>query len=145
MKQSAFGIVRSGNGTPANGTSANGAPANGTRANGNHALEPRPAGAAPWLHGGCAGLHIGIIMDGNGRWARRRGLPRLAGHRAGATAVRKVVEAAPDLGVGTLTLYAFSGDNWKRPPDEVGGLMRLLDRYLRSEAEELRANGVRLV
>src|SRR5437763_7230851 len=80
-----------------------------------------------------AGLHVGIIMDGNGRWAGHRGLPRLAGHRAGASAVRRVVEAAPDLNIAILTLYAFSSDNWKRPGDEVGGLMRLFDRYLRSE------------
>jgi undecaprenyl diphosphate synthase len=69
------------------------------------------------------GLHVAIIMDGNGRWAAARGLPRLAGHRHGAGAVRRVVEAAPALGIGTLTLYAFSADNWKRPPREVRGLM----------------------
>ena len=90
------------------------------------------------------GLHVGIIMDGNGRWARRRGLPRLAGHHAGAAAVRRVVEAAPDLGVSTLTLYAFSSDNWKRPPAEVRGLMRLFRVHLRTETAELRQNGVRL-
>src|SRR4051812_44738990 len=89
-------------------------------------------------------LHVGIIMDGNGRWARRRGLPRLAGHRAGAASVRRAVEAAPDLGIGTLTLFAFSSDNWKRPTGEVSGLMRLFARYLRSEVEELRSNSVRL-
>jgi len=61
-------------------------------------------------------LHVGIIMDGNGRWATGRGLPRVAGHREGAKSVRRVIEAAPDLGVGTLTLYAFSSDNWQRPP-----------------------------
>jgi undecaprenyl diphosphate synthase len=89
-------------------------------------------------------LHIAIIMDGNGRWAQTRGLPRTAGHRAGADAVRRVVEAAPELGVGVLTLYAFSSDNWRRPAAEVETLMRLLRSYLRSEVEKLRENGVRL-
>ena len=83
-------------------------------------------------------------MDGNGRWAMRRGLPRLAGHRAGVQAVRRTVEAAPGLGVSTLTLYAFSSDNWGRPPAEVAGLMRLFRQYLRREAAELHARGVRL-
>ncbi|MGD8376765.1 MAG: di-trans,poly-cis-decaprenylcistransferase [Acidobacteriota bacterium] len=90
------------------------------------------------------GLHVGIIMDGNGRWAQRRGLPRLAGHRAGAAAVRRTVEAAPDLGVGTLTLYAFSADNWQRPRTEVAGLMRLFRTYLRKETERCIRNGVRV-
>src|SRR3954468_12926116 len=89
-------------------------------------------------------LHVAIIMDGNGRWASRRGLPRTAGHRAGADAVRRVVEAAPDLGVATLTLFAFSSDNWRRPPDEVSALMGLLRHYLRSELRRLTENGVRL-
>src|SRR5258708_19909002 len=89
-------------------------------------------------------LHIAIVMDGNGRWARRRGLPRVAGHRAGAEAVRRTVEAAPRLGVAALTLYAFSADNWKRPPAEVAALMRLLARYLRTEAPRLAQNDVRL-
>ena len=89
-------------------------------------------------------LHVAIVMDGNGRWATRRGLARVAGHRAGAEAVRRVVEAAPALGIGALTLYAFSADNWKRPPGEVTALMRLFARYLRSEAPRLAANGVRL-
>ena len=89
-------------------------------------------------------LHLAIVMDGNGRWARRRGLPRVAGHRAGAEAVRRTVEAAPDLGVAALTLYAFSADNWKRPPGEVAALMRLLARYLRTETPRLVQNGVRL-
>jgi undecaprenyl diphosphate synthase len=90
------------------------------------------------------GLHVAIIMDGNGRWATRRGLPRSAGHRAGVTTVRRVVEAAPDLGVGTLTLYAFSSDNWRRPPAEVGALMGLLRQYLKAELRRLVDNGVRL-
>ncbi len=83
-------------------------------------------------------------MDGNGRWAGRRGLPRVAGHRAGAEAVRRTVEAAPDLGIGALTLYAFSADNWKRPASEVAALMRLFARYLRTETPRLLKNGVRL-
>ena len=89
-------------------------------------------------------LHVAIVMDGNGRWAGRRGLPRVAGHRAGAEAVRRTVEAAPDLGIGALTLYAFSADNWKRPPSEVAALMRLFARYLRTETPRLLKNGVRL-
>jgi undecaprenyl diphosphate synthase len=90
------------------------------------------------------GLHAAVIMDGNGRWAVQRGMPRVAGHRAGATAVRRVVEAAPGCGVGTLTLYAFSSDNWARPPREVGALMRLFRSYLAGETERLVENGVRL-
>ncbi len=89
-------------------------------------------------------LHVAIVMDGNGRWAGRRGRPRVAGHRAGAEAVRRTVEAAPDAGIAALTLYAFSADNWKRPPGEVAALMRLLARYLRTETPRLLRNGVRL-
>jgi undecaprenyl diphosphate synthase len=89
-------------------------------------------------------LHVGIIMDGNGRWATRRGLSRLRGHEAGVEAIRRVVEAAPDQGVGTLTLYAFSTDNWRRPKTEVAGLMTLLRFYLASEVQSLVKNGVRL-
>jgi undecaprenyl diphosphate synthase len=91
-----------------------------------------------------AGLHVAIIMDGNGRWAERRGLPRSAGHREGIEAVRRVVEAAPDAGVGTLTLFAFSADNWRRPPLEVEVLMILLRQYLRRDLRRLVDNGVRL-
>ncbi len=83
-------------------------------------------------------------MDGNGRWASNRGLPRVAGHRAGAAAVRRVVEAAPDLGIKTLTLYAFSEDNWTRPTREVTALMKLLGRYLMDETDRCLKNGVRL-
>ena len=90
------------------------------------------------------GIHLAIIMDGNGRWAQARGLPRKLGHRAGATAVRRVVEAAPDAGVGTLTLYAFSADNWQRPLAEVTHLMALFERYLEKELQRCRDNGVRL-
>lgn len=90
------------------------------------------------------GLHVACVMDGNGRWAERRGLSRSAGHRAGAEAFRRVVEAAPGLGVGTLTVYAFSADNWRRPRAEVSALMALLARYLRAEAPRLKRAGVRL-
>src|SRR6201997_3078762 len=89
-------------------------------------------------------LHVGIIMDGNGRWAARRGLSRLRGHEAGVEAIRRVVEAAPDHGVETLTLYAFSSDNWRRPKSEVSGLMGLLRYYLANEVENLFKNNVRL-
>jgi len=91
-----------------------------------------------------AASHVAIIMDGNGRWALARGRPREWGHRQGAEAVRHVVEAAPDLGIRTLTLYAFSSDNWQRPTREVSMLMALLRRYLRREAARLTENGVRL-
>ena len=90
------------------------------------------------------GIHVAIIMDGNGRWAMRRGLPRAAGHRAGVGAVRRTVEHAPDLGIGRLTLYAFSSDNWRRPADEVQSIFWLLRAYLRLEAERLSQRGVRL-
>lgn len=90
------------------------------------------------------GLHVAIIMDGNGRWATRRGLPRSAGHRAGVLTVRRVVEAAPDVGVATLSLFAFSSDNWRRPSDEVSALMSLLERYLRAELARLVDSGTRL-
>jgi undecaprenyl diphosphate synthase len=90
------------------------------------------------------GLHLAVVMDGNGRWAARRGRPRTAGHRAGAAAVRRVVEAAPSLGVGVLTLYAFSSDNWRRPPREVSALLALLRGYLAAETARCVENGVRL-
>jgi len=89
-------------------------------------------------------LHVAIIMDGNGRWATARGRPREWGHRQGARTVRQVVEAAPDLGIGTLPLYAFSSDNCKRPEREGALLMRLFGRYLRTETEELAEQGVEL-
>src|SRR3954447_20467598 len=91
-----------------------------------------------------AKLHVGIIMDGNGRWATRRHLSRLRGHEAGVEAIRRVVEAAPRQGIGTLTLYAFSSDNWRRPRAEVAALMRLLRGYLSKEVASLVRNGVRL-
>src|SRR5207302_3817518 len=116
-----------------------GVPAHGHRAQG-AATVPRPYGGADSRHAGAlmrgpiflrsdfmkqsTSPHVAIIMDGNGRWATRRALPRAAGHRAGAVAVRRIVEAAPRLGIGELTLFAFSSDNWRRPPAEVGALMR---------------------
>ncbi len=89
-------------------------------------------------------MHVAIILDGNGRWARERNRPRLMGHRAGARAVREAVEASPPLGIRTLSLYAFSADNWKRPATEVSGLMALLGEFIARETEELVAKGVRL-
>jgi undecaprenyl diphosphate synthase len=89
-------------------------------------------------------LHVAIIMDGNGRWATRRGLPRTAGHRAGARTVRTIVEAAPAAGVRMLTLYAFSSDNWKRPAREVAALMRIFRAYLAAETAACVQSGVRL-
>ncbi len=90
------------------------------------------------------GVHVGMIMDGNGRWAVARGQPRVFGHREGARVVKRIVRAAPDLGIGILTLYAFSSDNWKRPPREVAGLMRLFRAYLAAETARCVQNGVRV-
>ncbi len=89
-------------------------------------------------------LHVGIIMDGNGRWAQARRLPRIAGHRQGAEAVRVAISAAVDLGVGYLTLFGFSAENWKRPRSEIADLMGLLRLYLRREIDELDERGVRM-
>ncbi len=88
--------------------------------------------------------HVAIIMDGNGRWARERLLPRPFGHRSGMKAVREVVEGALEVGVGTLSLFAFSQENWQRPADEIGALMSLLEEYIQREADELHAQGVRV-
>ncbi|RKI00529.1 di-trans,poly-cis-decaprenylcistransferase [Corallococcus sp. AB004] len=88
--------------------------------------------------------HVGIIMDGNGRWAELRGQPRLEGHREGSVSVREVTRAARRVGVQALTLYAFSSQNWARPPEEVAGLMELLREYLESERAEILDNGIRL-
>ncbi|MEZ7812897.1 MAG: polyprenyl diphosphate synthase [Paracoccaceae bacterium] len=88
--------------------------------------------------------HLAIIMDGNGRWATNRGLPRLVGHRRGAEVVRAIVQAAPDLGVKWLTVYAFSTENWKRSTYEVLGLMSIFAKYIEREADRLAANGVRM-
>ena len=89
-------------------------------------------------------LHVGVIMDGNGRWAQRRGLDRSQGHEAGVQAIARLLEAAPAQGVGVLTLYAFSADNWRRPKEEVAALMNLLRRYLREQTRKLADTGVRL-
>jgi len=88
--------------------------------------------------------HVAIIMDGNGRWATARGLPRTAGHRKGVEAVRRALEAARDLGVRYLTIYSFSSENWNRPQDEISDLMQLLRFYLRGEIATLHKNGIRL-
>jgi len=98
--------------------------------------DTRPSQPAP--------LHVAVIMDGNGRWAGLRGKPRLWGHRRGATRLREVVQACPDLGITHLTAYAFSTENWKRSTEEVVGLMSLMSSYIRREAERLPAEGVRL-
>src|SRR5580704_4473987 len=90
------------------------------------------------------GLHVAIIMDGNGRWATQRRLPRVAGHRAGVTAVRRAVEHAPNLGIRVLTLYAFSSDNWARPAEEVQSILWIIRAFLRLECERLRQQGARL-
>ena len=90
------------------------------------------------------GLHVAIIMDGNGRWATRRGLPRIAGHRAGVAAARRVAEYAPDAGIRTLTLYAFSSDNWRRPETEVQRIFWLLRAFLRLETKRMHERGARL-
>ncbi len=94
--------------------------------------------------GGASPAHVAIIMDGNGRWAESRGLPRLAGHKRGADRVRDIVEACPDLGITHLTLFAFSTENWKRPIGEVQGLFRLFRRYIKKEGARLVAEGVRV-
>jgi undecaprenyl diphosphate synthase len=88
--------------------------------------------------------HVGIIMDGNGRWAQQRGLPRLEGHRVGSESVRDITRAAREIGIEALTLYAFSSQNWSRPAAEVSGLMDLLHDFLRSERAEILDNGIRL-
>jgi undecaprenyl diphosphate synthase len=97
---------------------------------------PQPSGRVP--------RHIAVIMDGNGRWAERRGLPRIAGHEAGADSVREITRACREIGVEALTLYSFSTENWRRPADEVAGLMALLARYLAEERREILDNGIRL-
>lgn len=88
--------------------------------------------------------HIAIIMDGNGRWAKARGLPRTAGHNAGVEALRRTVQAAGDLGIGWLTVYAFSSENWSRPKSEISDLMGLLKLFIRRDLNELHRNGVRV-
>ncbi len=90
------------------------------------------------------GLHVAVIMDGNGRWAQNRGWPRLVGHRKGAERVRELVNACPDLGIRYLTLYAFSTENWKRSTEEIMGLMSLFARYIKREAGRMNSEGVRM-
>jgi undecaprenyl diphosphate synthase len=107
-----------------------------------HARHTPAGGLAP--SSAQSGIHVAIIMDGNGRWANARGRPRTAGHIAGARVVRKIVEAAPDSGIGMLTLYAFSADNWARPSREVALLMRLFRRYLVAETDRCVTNDVRM-
>jgi undecaprenyl diphosphate synthase len=102
-------------------------------------LAPKPPGIAPVPR-----LHVAIISDGNGRWATSRGLPRSAGHRAGAETARRIIEAAPRLGIHTLTLFALSSANWKRPPAEVNAILRLLHEYLLTETAHCIDEGVRL-
>jgi undecaprenyl diphosphate synthase len=89
-------------------------------------------------------VNVAIIMDGNGRWAERRGLPRTAGHKAGVDALRRLAEGAANLGVGTLTVYAFSSDNWRRPKAEVSALLALMRQYLTAEVQRLAQNNIRL-
>ncbi|MGP0106290.1 undecaprenyl diphosphate synthase family protein, partial [Rhodoblastus sp.] len=96
----------------------------------------RPAGGG--------GLHVGIIMDGNGRWAAARGLPRFEGHRRGVEALRRAVRAASDLGVRYLTVYSFSSENWARPPQEIADLMGLLKLFIRGDLHTLDEAGVRV-
>jgi undecaprenyl diphosphate synthase len=112
-------------------------------------IAPAPSGAAQDRLAGASGAagvprHVAIIMDGNGRWAKKRHLPRIAGHRKGIEAARNTVRAAGDLGVEVLTLYAFSTENWRRPADEVSDLMGLLRHFIRTDIDELASNGVRL-
>jgi undecaprenyl diphosphate synthase len=99
--------------------------------------EPVPSERVPY--------HVAIIMDGNGRWAAKRGLPVMAGHRAGSQALKRVVKGAAHLGVRQLTVYSFSTENWNRPPEEVDGLMHLISEMIDSQVEELHGQGVRLV
>ncbi|HEX7874258.1 MAG TPA: isoprenyl transferase [Sphingobium sp.] len=103
---------------------------------------PAPAVAVP--EGGAVPRHVAIIMDGNGRWAAKRKLPRFAGHKAGADAVRKVARAARDMGIECLTLYAFSSENWKRPEQEIADLTGLLKHFISNDLDEFHANNVRL-
>ncbi|MGE5502227.1 MAG: polyprenyl diphosphate synthase [Ignavibacteriales bacterium] len=106
----------------------------------NSGLQQRAAGSSE----GPAPLHVAIIMDGNGRWAKRRGLPRTLGHREGVQALKRTVEAAPDCGVGTLTVFGFSTENWRRPMAEVAELMGLLKAYVQSDLDRLEREGVRV-
>ena len=111
-----------------------------------HATAAAPLNAASPAHlaGRSARIHVALILDGNGRWATARGLPRSAGHHQGIRSVRRSVRAAPARGIGTLTLYCFSSDNWQRPAREVSCLMRILDGFLRRETAQCLKNGVRV-
>lgn len=104
---------------------------------------PNRAAAASAAKAAAIPRHVAVIMDGNGRWAKERGLPRTEGHRRGADAVQRTVEGCVDLGIGYLTLYAFSSENWKRPKSEVDALMKLLDRFLRTKLDEMLDKNVR--
>ena len=109
-------------------------------------MPPKP-GADPNPDGEAAGgppIHVAIIMDGNGRWAKSRGLPRALGHRSGVNALKRTVEAAPDLGVGCMTVFGFSTENWRRPVKEVTELMNLLKTYVASDLDRLSREGVRV-
>lgn len=106
--------------------------------------EPTPSGDSRRSGGGRDRFHVAIIMDGNGRWARQRGQPRVSGHVAGTRAVRRIVESAPGLGITTLSLYAFSSDNWRRPQGEVRHLMHLFQRHLSAECDRFADAGVRV-
>jgi len=107
-------------------------------------LAPAPAPASERARSAGQGLHVAIISDGNGRWASSRGLPRSAGHRAGAEAARRIIEASPRVGIHTLTLFALSSANWKRPAAEVNAILRLLHEYLLTETAHCVEQGVRL-
>jgi len=109
------------------------------------AMAPQSAQKATLLPLRCVPAHVAIIMDGNGRWARQRGLSRIAGHRAGTENIRQVIERFADYGVKYLTLYAFSTENWSRPRAEVQGLMRILGRVIKRETKHLHENGIRLI
>jgi len=106
-------------------------------------MSKKAQGLSDQIDRGALPAHIAIIMDGNGRWARKRGLPRVAGHRAGINAVREVIEGSAELGIPVLTLYAFSVENWKRPQAEVATLMQLLKQYLNRELENIHKNNIR--
>jgi undecaprenyl diphosphate synthase len=106
-------------------------------------MPKKPPGLLEQIDRSALPAHIAIIMDGNGRWARKRGLPRVAGHRAGISSVREVVEGSAELGIPVLTLYAFSVENWKRPRSEVSTLMRLMKEYLNKELANIHRNNIR--
>ena len=107
-------------------------------------MSTRPAPAARMADGVAIPRHVAIIMDGNGRWAKKRFLPRVAGHKAGIDAVRRVTRAARTMGIDALTLYAFSSENWRRPEDEISDLMALMRVFIRSDLDELVRENVRL-